>query len=75
MVAGIMANEAIPYPVPPHWLVYLEVKDIVAAVADVTATGGKVLREPFTVPGVGEIAIVAEPSGAAIGLMEPTPQA
>ncbi len=75
MIAGIMAKEAIPHDVPPHWLVYLEVKDIAAAVKDAAETGGKILREPFTVPGVGQIAIVAEPSGAGLGLLEPAPQA
>ena len=75
MVAGVMAKEAIPYNVPPHWLVYLEVADIAAAVKDVTDTGGKVLREPFEVPGVGQIAIVSEPSGAGLGLLQPAPQA
>ena len=63
-----------PAEVPPHWLVYLEVKDIAAAMTDVLETGGTVLREPFEVPGVGQIAIVREPSGAAIGLLEPAPQ-
>lgn len=74
MVAGIMSRDVIPYPVPPHWLVYLEVADMDAAVAACRETGGKVMREPFDVPGVGAIAIVAEPSGAAIGLLKPLPR-
>lgn len=75
MIAGIMSKDVIPYNVPPHWLVYLEVKDIEAAMTDVTASGGKVVREPFDVPGVGQIAIVDEPSGATIGLLEPAQSA
>jgi predicted enzyme related to lactoylglutathione lyase len=69
-IAGIFSGKSIPYPVPPHWLIYLEVDDIAAAVAAVRATGGSVLREPFPVPGVGTIAIVKEPGGAAAGLMQ-----
>lgn len=71
MVAGIMSRDVIPYEVPPHWLVYLEVDDMAKAIEDTRATGGKVLREPFDIPGVGTIAIIAEPSGAGIGLLKP----
>lgn len=72
MVAGIMSRDVIPYRVPPHWLVYLEVEDMDAAITACNETGGKVLREPFDVPGVGTIAIIDEPSGAAVGLLKPT---
>lgn len=56
---------------PDHWLPYLSVDDIDAAIAKVKAEGGQVKREPFDVPGVGRIAIVAEPGGAVLGWMTP----
>lgn len=74
MVAGVMSKDAIPNDVPPHWLVYLEVADIQKAVGDAAASGGNIMREPFEIPGVGQIAIVAEPSGAVIGFLEPAPR-
>lgn len=70
-VAGMFAGASIPYPVPPHWLTYIAVEDIEGAVAAARSTGGKVLRDPFDVPGVGVIAIVSEPTGAAVGLIRP----
>jgi len=33
------------------------------------ANGGKIIRPPFDIPGVGRIAILADPTGAAMGWM------
>ncbi|MGI9384778.1 MAG: hypothetical protein ACR2PO_16625 [Methyloligellaceae bacterium] len=33
--------------------------------------GGEVLRQPFDVPGVGHIAIIKDPQGAALGIGTP----
>lgn len=61
--------------VPPHWFSYFAVDDVDAAVTATVAAGGKVIREPFEVPGTGRIAILEDPTGAAMGLMTPVPQA
>jgi len=58
--------------VPPHWMTYLAVDDVDAAVKATKAQGGQVHRAPWDVPGVGRIAMVADPGGAAIGLMTPS---
>jgi predicted enzyme related to lactoylglutathione lyase len=60
--------------VPPHWFSYFAVDDVDAAVAATRAAGGSVIREPFEVPGTGRIAILEDPTGAAMGLMTPAPQ-
>ncbi|MCL4189219.1 MAG: VOC family protein [Rhodobacteraceae bacterium] len=73
MIAGMMDITAMPgmEGVPPHWFTYLAVDDVDAAVARTRALGGSVHREPWDVPGVGRIAIVADPAGASVGLMTP----
>lgn len=58
--------------IPPHWAAYVAVDDVDAAVAKVEDAGGKVLKPPFDVEGVGRIAIVADPTGGALGLITPT---
>jgi len=58
---------------PAHWFTYFAVDDVEAAARDTAARGGEVLREPFEIPGTGMIAIVKDPSGAAVGLMTPNP--
>ncbi|MDJ1159493.1 VOC family protein [Chelatococcus sp. SYSU_G07232] len=68
-VAGLMAIEDVAPGAPPHWFAYVEVDDIDARVAAAEREGGTVLRAPFDVPGVGRIAILRDPTGAAMGWM------
>lgn len=72
-VAGIMDMAPMDHlkDVPPHWFSYFAVDDVDAAVAATKAAGGVVLREPFNVPCTGRIAILQDPTGAAMGLMTP----
>ncbi|PTN01783.1 hypothetical protein C8N32_11064 [Rhodovulum imhoffii] len=56
---------------PAHWFSYFAVDDLGAALERSAALGGKVGKPPFAMPGVGRIAIVIDPTGAAMGLIEP----
>lgn len=56
-----------------RWFAYVAVDDVEARLERVAEAGGRVLREPFDVPKVGRIAIVADPAGAAIGWITPAP--
>lgn len=70
--AGIMAMPAeVPDMVPSHWMVYFATADITASLAAVRSHGGIVGREPFTIPGVGTIAIIHDPQGGSFSLMQP----
>lgn len=60
---------------PPHWFSYFAVDDVDAACDATRAAGGKVLREPWDVPGTGRIAILQDPTGAPMGLMTPAARA
>lgn len=66
-VAGLMAP---PHPdtPAPTWFTYMAVDDVDAVAARVGECGGTIFRQPFDVPGVGRIAIVADPAGAVFGL-------
>lgn len=75
-VAGIMDMSAMGHldGVPAHWFTYIAVADLDTALADSRAHGGVVQRDAWDVPGIGRIAIVTDPTGAAVGLIEPAPQ-
>ena len=74
-VAGILTMEGPDYEGEAEgWFSYVAVKDLSTALARATSEGGQVLREPFDVPGVGRIAIVADPAGVVMGWMTPTDQ-
>ena len=51
------------------WFAYMGVDDIETAVAAVTAAGGNV-APIFEVPGVGRFAVLTDPNGATLGLMQ-----
>ncbi|PWL18415.1 glyoxalase/bleomycin resistance/extradiol dioxygenase family protein [Falsochrobactrum shanghaiense] len=71
MVAGMMSNAAQEGNPPPHWLIYFAVDDCDKSVAAIKAAGGKIFREPADIPGTGRFAVVADPQGAAFGLLQP----
>ena len=57
--------------VPPYWFSYFAVDDVDEAVRATEAAGGKIIRAPWDVPNTGRIAILEDPTGAAMGLMTP----
>lgn len=67
-VAGLMPRGA-GMPAVPFWLVYFGTPDVDAAAAAVTAGGGAIHMPPSTMPGVGRMAMAADPHGALFYLM------
>lgn len=57
--------------IPPHWLSYVTVDDADAIAKKATANGGKVMKEPFDVMTYGRMAVLTDPSGAAIAVWQP----
>ncbi|MDE0114733.1 MAG: VOC family protein [Albidovulum sp.] len=68
---GDMDKMQLDKNVPPHWFTYIAVDDVDAVVEKTRSAGGNVIREPFEVSNVGRIAIVTDPTGAAIGYVKP----
>lgn len=54
----------------PHWLNFVRVEDAEASSAKAVQLGGRVLVEPRVDRHGGKLAVVADPSGAPLGLME-----
>lgn len=76
MAGGMMDKTKTPAAdAPTHWAAYVQVDDVDAAVAKVAGAGGTVLMPCFDVEGVGRIAMIQDPTGGAIGLMTPSPEA
>jgi uncharacterized protein len=72
MVAGLMPIPDDAKGMPPMWMGYIGVNDIAAFVKKVKAAGGAVLRGPWEVPGVGRMAVAADPHGAGFMLFQPS---
>ena len=61
----------VPIPskdVKPNWLPYIAVSDISATIAHAKALGGKVLLEPDDTIRDESVAVIADPSGAALAI-------
>jgi predicted enzyme related to lactoylglutathione lyase len=56
--------------VPSHWTPYVRVGRINETVSRVDHAGGAVLVKPFEVDGTARIALIADASGAVLGLWE-----
>ena len=72
MIAGMFDVEGDPHTagMPDHWVIYLAVDDCDTTAAAIPEAGGKVMRPPFDVPGVGRFAIVQDAGGATFGIMQ-----
>lgn len=68
--AGLMARPP-EMQAPPAWIAYVNVDDIAATVAQVKELGGMVHAGPFPVPSIGQIAVIGDPQGAVLGLLQP----
>ena len=53
----------------PHWLTYFSVADCDASVAQAQELGGSLIKEPFDIPKVGRIAVLADPQGAVFAVI------
>lgn len=70
---GGMETGAVP-GATPYWFSFVEVDDVDARLAKAVAAGATVLRPPEDVPGVGRVAVLRDPTGAAIGWMTAPPE-
>lgn len=57
-------------PAHPHWVNFVRVTDIAAAVTRATQLGGRVLVDPGQDRHGGRVAVIADPAGARVGLLE-----
>jgi len=69
-IGGIMKTPAEAGPMPPAWGCYVTVEQVDATVARVTALGGKVVVPAMDIPGVGRMAVIADPQGATLSVMQ-----
>ncbi len=71
MVGGLMLKPEQAGPGPAAWMTYLATDDVDATAARAQKLGGSVLQPAFDVPTVGRIAVIADPTGAVVGLFKP----
>lgn len=66
---GIMKS---PAPgAPSGWLAFVAVGDVAASTAKAQELGATVVKERTEVPGYGWFSVIADPTGAVLGLWQP----
>lgn len=58
---------------PSSWSGYIHAADVDDAVESLRKAGGTVHREPWDIPEIGRLAVVADPQGAVFIMMTPVP--
>jgi hypothetical protein len=72
-IGGMMEMPAmVPAEVPAHWLVYFAVADADATVATAEKLGATVFVPPTDIP-PGRFSVLADPAGAAFGIIKTNP--
>jgi uncharacterized protein len=75
-VAGMMNPTKADYEQeskPQRWNAYIAVEDIEVVARRVTELGGRVLEPANDIPDTGKVCMIADPTGAMILLMQPSP--
>lgn len=74
-IGGILELQAIHLAegIPPNWTGYILIDDVDLCLADLVMLGGSVRRQPEDIPGVGRLAVVADPFGAVFIVFTPVP--
>ncbi len=72
-VAGLMTQPeaARQCDTPPSWLVYIAAPDVDETTESAQRLGGKVLKSPTDIPGIGRFAVLSDPRGAAFAVFTP----
>jgi predicted enzyme related to lactoylglutathione lyase len=69
-IAGMMPNDG-SMGGPSVWTVYLETDDVSATVTRARAAGAEVVAGPMAVADLGQMAVLVDPAGAAVGAWQP----
>jgi predicted enzyme related to lactoylglutathione lyase len=69
-IGGIPPAAHLPPNTPAHWMIYFEVADVDVTAAKATELGAATYLAPMTMEGVGRMAVLADPQGAAFSIFK-----
>jgi len=68
-VGGIMGFPPGAQGMPPAWGCYVTVNDVDETARQAVALGGKIVMPGMDIPGVGRMAVIADPQGATLNII------
>jgi len=63
-----MPEDVVAMNIAPHWIGYATVEDVDAVATRANELGGTILKPAWDIPGVGRVAVLADPQGAAFAI-------
>jgi predicted enzyme related to lactoylglutathione lyase len=70
-VGGIMTMaEDLPPGAPPHWSVYITVKDVDEVARKAQELGGTIIMPPRDIPKTGRFCVIRDPQGAVLAFIQ-----
>jgi len=69
-IGGVPSAKQYDPKMPPHWLAYFTVSDVDATAGKAAKAGAKLCLQPMTMEGVGRMAVIADPQGAAFAIFK-----
>ena len=73
-VCGMMQQDPLRKGMPAVWTTYVYVEDVDEIVTKVDDARGKVVQPPFDIPGGARVGIIADPTGAMLGIVSGGPR-
>lgn len=75
-VGGLMLlpNEAKQMGAPPNWMIYIGTPNVDDTAMRIAQLGGRVLKQPDSIPTIGRFAVVQDPFGATFCIFTPEPR-
>ena len=70
MIGGITGCPEGAPPMPTQWGSYVTVSDLDATLAKCAGLGGKVIVSPIDIPNVGRMAVIMDPQGAGVNVIQ-----
>jgi predicted enzyme related to lactoylglutathione lyase len=70
-VAGVCHADGSNTGLPQQWLLYVNVPDLDGSLAACVARGGKVFRDRVSMGSYGDMAVIQDPAGAVMALVQP----
>lgn len=70
-VAGVCHARGANEGLPAQWLIYVSVADLEASLAHTRELGGEVVVGPRDLGAYGTMAVIRDPAGAVLGLIQP----
>lgn len=72
-MGGIMPRPPEMKDMPPVWTGYVYTPDVDATCKQVVKLGGKIYKQAWDIPNVGRMAVIGDPTGSGLMIMQPFP--